>query len=199
MPKTDVRLDPSLAAAARSSRSIFGTQLLRLGVRVCGTVCLARLISPQGYGIFGMAATVHGLAYVFQDFGLATLTLRMPNLTDEDRNALFWLNLVLGSLLSLVVSMTGFMVASFFHQPELRALVPVMGLTFVINGAHTQLRAQLGREHRFIELNRIEIGAFTTSTLAAIAIAAIGGGAWALAAMVVVAEAALAAGAWMTQ
>ncbi len=68
MPQTDARLETSLTAAARSSRSIFGTQVLRLAVRIFGTVTLARLISPQNYGIFGMAATVHGFAYVFQDF-----------------------------------------------------------------------------------------------------------------------------------
>jgi PST family polysaccharide transporter len=199
MPQTDARLESSLTTAARSSRSILGTQVLRLSVRVCGTVALARLISPRDYGIFGMAATVHGLAYVFQDFGLATVTLRKPDLTEADRNILFWLNLALGGALSGVVAMTGYAASRFFREPELRVLLPVMGITFLINGVHTQLRAQLAREHRFADLNRIEIGAFTSSTAAAIAVAWMGGGAWALATLMLVAEVALAAGAWTKQ
>jgi O-antigen/teichoic acid export membrane protein len=199
MPQTDARLDSSLTAAARSSRSILGTQVFRLAVRVCGTVTLARLVSPLDYGVFGMAATVHGLAYVFQDFGLATVTLRKPELSEHDRNALFWLNLALGGLLTAAVAATGFAVAAFFREPMLRILLPVMGITFLVNGAHTQLRAQLAREHRFTELNHIEIGAFTASTAAAIAVAWMGGGAWALATMLVVAEVAIAAGVWRKQ
>jgi O-antigen/teichoic acid export membrane protein len=199
MPQTDARIDTSLTAAARSSRMILGTQFLRLAVRVCGTVTLARLISPPDYGIFGMAATVHGLAYVFQDFGLATVTLRKPDLSESDRNALFWLNLFLGGTLSVVVAALGMAVASFFREPALRVLLPVMGTTFLINGTYTQLRAQLGREHRFIDLNRVEILAFTTSTAAAIAVAWLGGGAWALATMLLVAECALAIGIWKMQ
>lgn len=199
MPQIDARIDSSLTAAARSSRMILGTQVFRLSVRVFGTVILARLISPRDYGIFGMAATVHGFAYVFQDFGLATLTLRARVLTEDDRNSLFWLNLALGAALSVAVAVTGVAFAAFFREPELRVLIPIMGITFLMNGAHTQLRAQLGREHRFTELNKIEIGAFTTSTAAAIAVALLGGGAWALATMTIVAEAALAVGAWQTQ
>jgi PST family polysaccharide transporter len=199
MPQTDARIDTSLTAAARSSRMILGTQILRLAVRVCGTVSLARLIPPPAYGLYGMAATVHGLAYVFQDFGLATVTLRKPDLSESDRNALFWLNLFLGGMLTVVIAALGSAVALFFREPELRFLLPVMGITFLINGTYTQLRAQLGREHRFIDLNRIEIFAFTSSTAAAIAVAWLGGGAWALATMLLVAECAIAIGVWKTQ
>jgi O-antigen/teichoic acid export membrane protein len=199
MPQTDARLDSSLTAAARSSRSILGTQILRLAVRVCGTVTLARLVSPRDYGVFGMAAAVHGLAYVFQDFGLATVTLRKHDLTDDDRNTLFWLNLALGGVLTLAVGAAGFAAAAFFREPGLRVLLPVMGVTFLINGGHTQMRAQLAREHRFTDLNHIEIGAFTFSTAAAVAAAWLGGGAWALATMLITAEMALAAGAWRKQ
>ncbi len=74
-----------------------------------------------------------------------------------------------------------------------------MGLTFLVNGSYTQLRAQLGRDHRFIDLNRIEIAAFSASTAAAIVVAWLGGGAWALATMLLVSEVTLAVGVWKMQ
>jgi O-antigen/teichoic acid export membrane protein len=199
MQETEARPDISLKAAARSGRLILGTQLLRLFVRVGGTITLARLVAPMEFGIFAMAATVHGLVYVFQDFGLSTVTLRKQHLTEEDRSALFWLNLALGSALSVAAGASGVLVASFFHEPALRFILPFMGITFFVNGLHTQLRAQLAREHRFGELNRVEIGAFTASTAIAIVVAFLGGGAWALAAMMVSAEVVLALGIWLAQ
>jgi len=199
MPQTDARPDPSLKAAARSGRLILGTQVLRLAVRVGGTVTLARLVGPTDYGIFGMAGTIYGLVYVFQDFGLATVTLRKPHLTEDDRNALFWMNLILGAALAVTVAASSIPVAAFFHEPVLRLLMPFMGTTFLVNGLHAQLRAQLARDHRFADLNRVEIGAFSASTAAAILVAWLGGGAWALATMVVVAEMAIAVGIWREQ
>ena len=193
------RPDLSPTASARSGRSILATQVLRLAVRVGGTVTLARLISPLEYGIFGMAATVHGFAYVFQDFGLSTVTIRKPDLSESERSALFWLNLGLGAALTVVVSTLGLVAAAFFKEPALRLMLPATAATFIVNGAHTQLRAQLARDHRFIELNRIEIGAFTASTLIAIGLAWLGAGAWALVGMLVSAEVAIAVGVWMTQ
>jgi PST family polysaccharide transporter len=162
-------------------------------------MALARLLTPDDYGIFGMAATVHGLAYVFQDFGLATVTIRKPHLTEEERSSLFWLNLILGAALWLAVCAASFPAAMFYREPALRVLLPVLGVSFVINGLHTQMRSQLVREHRYTDLNQIEIGAFTLSTLFAILVALLGGGAWAPVSMVVVAEAAIAAGVWFKQ
>lgn len=193
------RPDLSPTASARSGRSIVATQVLRLAVRVGGTIALARLISPLEYGIFGMAATVHGFAYVFQDFGLATVTIRKPDLSGAERNALFWLNLTLGAALAAIVSAMGIVVAAFFKEPALRIMLPVMAASFLVNGCHTQLRAQLARDHRFFDLNRIEIGAFTASTAIAIGLAWLGAGAWALVGMVLSSEVAIAIGVWTTQ
>jgi PST family polysaccharide transporter len=199
MQQPEARLTPPPTATARSSRLILGTQALRLIVRVGGTMALARLLTPDDYGVFGMAATVHGLAYVFQDFGLATVTIRKPQLTEDERTSLFWLNLILGAGLWAAVSAASFLAALFFREPALRVLLPVLGVSFLINGLHTQLRSQMVRDHRFTDLNQVEIGAFTVSTLFAIGVAWLGGGAWAPVSMVVVAEAAVAVGVWSKQ
>src|ERR1019366_33537 len=102
-----------------------------------------------------------------------------------DRSALFWLNVVFGGALSAAVAAVSFAAAAFFRESVLRALLPVMGITFLINGLHTQLRAQLARDHRFTDLNRIEVAAFTTGTAAGIFAAWFGAGVWSLATLMV--------------
>jgi PST family polysaccharide transporter len=127
------------------------------------------------------------------------VTIRKPDLTDSERSALFWLNLTLGATLSAVVASVGFLFAAFFHEPALRLLLPAMAVSFIINGAHTQLRAQLVRDHRFTELNRIEALAFTSSTAIAIGLAWLGAGSWALVSLVLSSEVAIAIGVWAKQ
>ena len=199
MPENQERTSASIASAAKSSRWIIATQAFRLGVRICGTVSLARLLSPSDYGVFGMASAVHGFGYVFQDFGLSTVTIRKPELSNGEKNALFWLNALLGSALALAMVPLGFAFSAFFRERTLRLLIPAVGLTFFVNGLHAQLRAQLARDHRFGDLNLIEIGSFTASTAAAIALAWAGAGVWALAALMFVAELGICAGVWARQ
>ena len=182
-----------------ASRGILLTQGLRLAVRVVTAAGLARLVSPADYGIFGMAAFVHGLAYVIQDFGLASVTLRKASLPDDERTALFWLNAAAGATLALVVAALGPLAAVFFGEPLLAKLLPILAVTLALNGLHAQLRVQLGREHRFAELNRIEIVAFIVSSGAALLAGWLGGGSWALATLPLSAELLIAVGVWRAQ
>ena len=199
MPHVDIRKTPSSDGRFHASRGILLTQALRLTVRIVTTAGLARLVSPSDYGVYGMAAFVHGLAYVVQDFGLATFTLRKPELAPTERTALFWLNLGTGAILALVVAALGPIAAAFFREATLAWLLPVLAVTLFLNGLHAQLRAQLGREGRFGELNRIEVLAFVVSSGAALVAAAWGAGFWALAVLPITAELVIATGIWRAQ
>lgn len=184
---------------AQAGRGIVGTQALRLAVRIGTTVALARMVAPADYGVFGMAALLHGLVYMMQDLGLSMLTLRTAQLGDSERNTLFWLNAATGLAIALLVTGTAPLVGSFFGDGRLVAIVPVLASTFLLHGLHTQLRAQLAREQRFAEVNRVEIASFVLSSAAAVIVAALGGGYWALATLPVTAEALLLAGIWRAQ
>lgn len=199
MAHEETRKKPPLDARFHASRGILLTQGLRLTTRVVAAALLARLISPQEYGVFGMAALAHGLAYMIQDLGLAAVTLRQPAITADERTALFWLNAGIGAILALVVAAFGPLVAAFYGEPLLKKLLPALAVTFLLNGLHAQLRAQLARENRFGDLNRIEIVAFMLSSAVALLAAWRGAGCWALAALPLTAELAIAAGVWRTQ
>ena len=190
---------PPLDTRFQATRGILLTQVLRLMVRVVTAAGLARLISPASYGIYGMAALVHGLAYVVQDFGLASVTLRKATIGGDERTALFWLNAGTGVLLAVIVAALGPVAAVFYGESLLRRLLPALAVTFVVNGLHAQLRAQLARERRFGELNRIEIAAFMLSSAAALLAASLGAGCWALVTLPVTAEVVIAVGVWRAQ
>jgi O-antigen/teichoic acid export membrane protein len=190
-----IRPGPRLQA----SRGILLTQCLRLAVRLGTAAGMARLLTPKQYGIFGMALLFHGIATVVQDFGLGTVLLRKPRLPEGERNAFFWMNAVGGAVLALLVASAGPAVAVFYREPQLRWLLPGLSLTLLLNGLHTQLRAQLAREGRFTDLNHIDIVAFVASSGLALAAAWIGAAVWALVILLVASEALTAVGAWRVQ
>jgi PST family polysaccharide transporter len=199
MAHVDTRDQPPPDTRFHATRGILLTQVLRLMVRVVTAACLARLISPAYYGVYGMAALVYGLAYVVQDFGLASVTLRKAAIGGDERTALFWLNAGTGALLAVIVAALGPAAAAFYGEPLLRQLLPALAVTFVINGLYAQLRAQLARERRFGELNRIEIAAFVLSSGVALLAARLGAGCWALATLPLTAEVVIAVGVWRAQ
>jgi len=55
-------------------------------------VILARLLTPQDYGLIGMVAIVINFVSMFQYMGLSTATVQWPELKHQQVSTLFWIN-----------------------------------------------------------------------------------------------------------
>ena len=60
-----------------------------------------------------------------RDFGLSAATIRHKTVTDEQISTLFWVNLLVGTLLGIFAVAVAPAVAAFYHQPRLVAITRV--------------------------------------------------------------------------
>jgi PST family polysaccharide transporter len=157
------------------------TFLLRVG----SLMLLSRLLDPKDFGLVGMVTAFTGALTWFRDFGLSSATVQHATVTDEQLSTLFWINLILGALLALVVLAMAPAVAAFYHEPQLFGVTAVLGTAFLFNSAGVQHSAILQRQMRFTALATISIVSLLVSTAIAIAGATAGYGFWALVAMTV--------------
>lgn len=121
------------------------------------TTCAAHLISPKAYGLAAMSALMLSLADLFKDFGLTSALMRKGVVAAEEVNFLFWLNsagtLILAAALAAAVPL----VAAFFREPAVVAVMLVSLVGFVASGVALQPRALMMRELRFAELAIIDL------------------------------------------
>lgn len=83
---------PDLAnAAIRASAFNLGAQAVKILVNLAGLAILARLLTAEDFGVFGMAVFVTGLAGLLFDLGLNQATTQRTVLTERDVSTLFWL------------------------------------------------------------------------------------------------------------
>lgn len=179
--KSNVEGGPSLANQA--ARGVFVTmsgQALRIAVQVLSVAILARLLSPEDYGLLAMVAAVIGVADIFRDFGLSTAAIQAKTLSRSQRNNLFWINSSIGFLLSILVWISAPLIAALFHQPSLVPIAQSLAWTFLLNGMATQHRADLNRNLRFTRLATADVVAPLVALGAAAGLAAAGAGYWAL-------------------
>src|ERR1700680_1118219 len=73
--------------------------LLRLG----SLMVLARLLGPQDFGLVGMVTAFTGVLNLFRDFGLSSAAIQRADVTEEQISTLFWINLLVGALLGLLL------------------------------------------------------------------------------------------------
>ncbi len=177
--------------AARAAGVTLVGQALRTVVQFGSILVLARLLLPEDYGLLAIVLVVVGIGEIVRDFGLSTAAIRAPELSEDTRDALFWINTAIGVLLCLVVVAGSGLLAGLFDRPALTGIACALAGTFVLNGMATQYRVTLTREMRFGALVTADVVAQATAAAVAIAAAALGAGYWALVAQQLVQSALL--------
>jgi len=152
-------------------------------LRAGSLMVLARLLSPNDFGLVGMVTAFTGVLTLFRDFGLSAAAVQRTNVTQEQISTLFWINLLAGALLGLLALAMAPAIAAFYHEPQLFAVTTALAAGFVFNAAGTQHSALLQRQMRFTALAIINMVALAVGTTIAIAGAEAGYGYWALVAM----------------
>lgn len=157
--------------AAAASRTL--VQLAQLGV-------LARLLSPEDYGLMAMVAVVLGFAAAFSDMGVNSAYVQRQDVTPEQRSSLFWLNVAISGGLTLIVLLCGPLIAGFFGDDRLTPLLMLAASIFVITGLGQQVKMTAEKTLDFRAVALIEIAAAIAGFAAAVTAAYAGWGVYAL-------------------
>ncbi len=99
-----------------------------------------------------MATAFVGVGTILQDFGLSSAAIQSRELTRNQRDALAWLNIVLGTVLTVGFYFSAPLVARAFDNSALVPIVQWLSLVVLVSGASTQFRASLTREMHFGQL-----------------------------------------------
>ena len=141
---------------------------------------LARLLVPQDFGLFAMVTTVMGFLRIFQDAGLSMATVQRQEITHAQVSNLFWVNVAVGGVASLLVAASAPAVAWFYREPRLVGMTLALSITFVLTSSAVQHSALLNRQMRFGVIAIIDVVSMLTGYLTGIALALFSYGYWAL-------------------
>ncbi|MCI1647123.1 MAG: lipopolysaccharide biosynthesis protein [Bacteroides sp.] len=117
----------------------FSTQ----GIQFVLTIVIARILSPNDYGLVAMLSIFLSIAQTLVDSGFANALIQKNNRTDTDYSTTFHFNLVISLLIYLVLYFTAPLIARFYDQPLLTLITRVLGLTLIINSFSIVQQAHL--------------------------------------------------------
>lgn len=201
-PGTDGRLDERALGVlrrrtAQGAVASIAAQACNLVLRTGSMVILARMLTPADFGLVGMVTAMTGFMALFKEAGLSNATVQSATINDHQLSTLFWINVALGSGLSLICLAGAPAVAAFYGEPRLTAITMVVGTSFLFTGLAAQHRAILLRDLRIRMLALIDIISLVATIVLALGLAAAGFGYWALVANVVVIPVGSAIGVWI--
>jgi O-antigen/teichoic acid export membrane protein len=182
----------------RGGAVALATQGIKFVLTTGSTMILARLLTPEDFGLQGMVLAITGVVSLFSDIGLSTATIQREAITHEQTSTLFWINVVLGAMLAFLVALLSPALVAFYHEPRLFWMAIGAAATFLIGGFGAQHAALLVREMRFVTLAKIQISSLVVSSMVGIGMAAFGCGYWALIGSMVAAPVITVCGMWLT-
>lgn len=166
--------------AARGAVVTVGGQLTRMCVQLVSVVVLARLLTPEDYGLLAMVTVIVGIGEILRDFGLSSAAVQARELSRQQRDNLLWLNGAIGLVLLAALYLGAGAVAAAFDRTELVGVAQALSISFLLNGLATQYRADLVRRLEFVRLAVVDITASASALVAAVVVALAGGEYWAL-------------------
>jgi O-antigen/teichoic acid export membrane protein len=166
--------------SVRSGAATIAGQVGKFSLQTTATVVMARLLTPEDYGLFGMVTVITNFAVLFNDLGLSTATIQKAQIDHRQVSTLFWINVALGCSVALIVAALAPAVAWFYDEPRLTGIMLGLSLNFIFSGLTVQHNALLKRQMCFATLARIQIISMFTTVVTGIIFALCGLGYWAL-------------------
>ena len=151
-------------------------KLVVQGVGFLQGIVLARLLCPEDFGLAAMLGIFLGVGGVLAESGLGTAYV----VYGGDTGRILKWNLGAASIIYLILAIAAPWIADWYHQPILRELTWVMGLSIVIYAASVVRIAQLQRAKRFKALSVANAVAALAALVVGIACALGGLGVWAI-------------------
>lgn len=152
----------------------------QFGVSFLVSIVLARLLSPDDYGLIGIIAIFTAVCQALINGGFTTALIRKKDATNDDYNTAFIVNLGVSLLLYAVIYLCSPFIADFFHREELVALTQVSSLGMIIGALGLVQQTRLTKRIDFKTQTKITIIASVASGIVGVVMALMGFGVWSL-------------------
>lgn len=153
------------------------------GVQFLVGIILARILLPQEFGLIGMLTIFIAISQVFIDSGFSNALIRKMNCTKIDYSTVFFFNLAISIILYILLFFGSESIARFFNEPQLKALLQVLGFGLIINALAIIQRTILIKKINFKLQMKVSMVASIGSGIIAIVMALQGFGVWSLVAL----------------
>lgn len=154
-----------------------------VGVRAISlifTIILARLLTPQDYGLIGMLSIFISISNVFIQSGFGRALIQKSDCDDDDFSTAFYFNVGVSVFIYIILFITAPLIAVFFKEPQLIAITRVLSLNFVLGAFNIVQQSKLQKAMNFKPLTIIALISNILSGVVGVVMAYSGFGVWAL-------------------
>ncbi|GFD79983.1 lipopolysaccharide biosynthesis protein [Tenacibaculum sp. KUL118] len=166
----------ALSSVAWSGSIQILTQLINFGLGII----LARLLSPEDFGLIAMVLVFTGISQLLTDFGLSSSLIQKDFVEKNQAYTCFVLNVLIGLVFTIGLMISSESIASFYKEPKLDFLIFALSPVFLLNSFCSVPNALLSRELKHKHIALVDMASLLIATIAAVIFAFLDFGVWSL-------------------
>jgi len=128
------------------------THFFSVLISLATIVILARLLTPDEFGVYAIANSLIFIATALQNLGTINYLVREETVTEELQRSCYSITLGISSLFGILIILLSGYVAEFFKINSLKELLLIFSISFFISPYTLVPRAMLIREFKFKEI-----------------------------------------------
>lgn len=156
----------------------FGQQAVQFFIGIL----LARLLSPDDYGLISLIMIFAALSLVLVESGFGQALIRKKDATELDYNSVFYFNIFTSILLYSILFFSTPYIAAYFNQPQLDLLGKVIFVAILFNAFYLVPFARMTKELDFKSIAKVNLISTFLSGVLGVVMAFMHYGVWSLAA-----------------
>lgn len=167
--------------AVRGAAWLGSGQLVRQVIGFATTATLARLLSPDDFGLFGMTYVAAEFAQILTAFGFGAAIVQRQVTSPQVLNTCFWFNIGIGIGVGLLLVACGPLLSTYFRRAEIMGLLLPLALNMLVSAAMVVPQAILTQRMQFADMIKAQTLGSLIAAAAAVGAALAGAGYWSLA------------------
>ena len=145
---TSVRISLLISLAEK-----YSVTLINIG----STVIIARLLTPLEIGVYSVGLAFVAIAHTLRDFGVGNYLIQEKDLTEDRIRTAAGVTFLLAWLLAFLLAACSGVIAAIYDKPDMRSVLLILSLSFVIIPFSSPTLALLRRNMAFKALYQIRI------------------------------------------
>lgn len=132
---------------------------------------LARLLNVADFGLMALVAVAIGFSEIFVDIGISNAIIYKQEVNSKQLSTLYWLNILVGLLFFFLLTVFSSVFSSFYNNAELKPLLNLVAVTFLIKPWGQQYMVLLQKNMQFNLIAKAELTARIGSFILTIVLA----------------------------
>lgn len=150
------------------------------GVQFILSIVLARLVSPEDYGVIALILVFIQIATVFIQSGFNTALIQKKESDDTDFSSIFYLSLFVALICYVILFFVAPFIAKFYNQEILTPVIRIISFTLFFGAINSVQNAYVAKTMQFKRFFYSSMGAVIGSGIVGVILAYMGYGVWAL-------------------